>query len=335
MTYDPETTTEVTLPGGLVVRAGGVDDQDNEDQPEWGVYADDCWVGWPGVILDWPDFGLPTDEDAAFAAIKQAFGRLRQGQDVLIGCRGGTGRTGTMLACLAILAGVPPEAAVAWVRKRYRPRAVETSEQERWISERFGTLDWVGEECSRSRKHFIDTLGNSLRLLMVNALGQPEKSPMLAWAIPDILAITQRPLRAHPVYGGSRSDYAPEARSAIDEWMRRLLENHRIRSVIVLTSSTELGHYDVPTVQEGGLLSLYRAHGLAVTHFPADDPAHDVRAKHAFDEAVDAIAERVAERLEQLPLPAVMHCSAAIDRSPPVAARVAFLHEVGVSSLDA
>ena len=328
-------TTGITLPGGIVVRAGGVDDQGIEDQPEWGVYADHCWDGWPGVVLDWPDFGLPADEDAAFAAIKQAFGRLRQGQDILVGCRGGTGRTGTLLACLVTLAGVPPKAAVAWVRERYRSTAVETPEQERWISERFGTLDWVRQERSSSRKQFVDMMRNSLRLQMEDALGRPEESPLLAWAIPNILAITQRPLRTHPGYDGSRRDYPSEARSAIDEWIRRLLENHGIRSVIVLTSDTELRHYDVPTIQEGGLLSLYRAHGLAVAHFPADDPAHDVRAKHAFDEGVDAIADRVAERLEHLPHPAVMHCSAAIDRSPPVAARVAYLHEVGVSSLDA
>ncbi|MBE0636646.1 phosphatase, partial [Candidatus Bipolaricaulota bacterium] len=55
-----------------------------------------------------------------------------------IGCIGGLGRTGTVLACLAILAGVPTTEAVAWVRDHYDARAVETTDQEGWIV-------WFGE----------------------------------------------------------------------------------------------------------------------------------------------------------------------------------------------
>jgi hypothetical protein len=63
--------------------------------------------------------------------------------------------------------------------------------------------------------------------------------------------------------------------------------------------------------------------GLRVAHFPADDPAHDLTAAAAFYEGVDKLASRVVGALRELPLPALMHCSAASDRSPPVAARVA------------
>jgi protein-tyrosine phosphatase len=45
----------------------------------------------------------------------------------------GSGRTGTVLACMAVLAGVPPPEAVEWVRANYRPEAVETVEQEAWV----------------------------------------------------------------------------------------------------------------------------------------------------------------------------------------------------------
>jgi hypothetical protein len=38
-----------------------------------------------------------------------------------------------MLACMAVLAGVPPVEAVAWVRATYRPEAVETIDQEAWV----------------------------------------------------------------------------------------------------------------------------------------------------------------------------------------------------------
>jgi hypothetical protein len=102
-----------------------------------------------------------------------------------------------------------------------------------------------------------------------------------------------------------------------------------VRSVVVLTSNKELAHYNAPTAPDGGLLAVYARHGLGVAHFPADDPAHDVTARDAFDAAVDDIADKVANALSQVSLPAVIHCSAAIDRSPPVAARIAFLAEVG------
>jgi hypothetical protein len=38
-----------------------------------------------------------------------------------------------VLACMAVLAGVPPEEAVAWVRHTYKAEAVETAEQEEWV----------------------------------------------------------------------------------------------------------------------------------------------------------------------------------------------------------
>jgi hypothetical protein len=56
--------------------------------------------------------------------------RARLGERVEVGCLGGHGRTGTALACLAILTGHPPGEAVAWVRANYCADAVETAEQE-------------------------------------------------------------------------------------------------------------------------------------------------------------------------------------------------------------
>ena len=79
------------------------------------------------------DFGLPADSDAAAGAIEDAFARARAGRLVEVGCLGGRGRTGTVLACMAVLSGVSGTDAVAWVRRAYHPRAVETPEQERWV----------------------------------------------------------------------------------------------------------------------------------------------------------------------------------------------------------
>jgi len=50
-----------------------------------------------------------------------------------IGCLGGHGRTGTALACLAVLAGHSPADAVAWVRTHYCDHAVETDDQAAFV----------------------------------------------------------------------------------------------------------------------------------------------------------------------------------------------------------
>lgn len=49
------------------------------------------------------------------------------------GLRGRASRTGTALACLAVLDGVPPAEAVAYVRARFHPGAVETPWQRRYV----------------------------------------------------------------------------------------------------------------------------------------------------------------------------------------------------------
>jgi len=51
-----------------------------------------------------------------------------------IACAGGRGRTGTALACLAILDGVPSTAAVAFIRVHYDQHAVETPAQRRYVA---------------------------------------------------------------------------------------------------------------------------------------------------------------------------------------------------------
>ncbi|HEY3715925.1 MAG TPA: hypothetical protein VGL39_15470 [Jatrophihabitantaceae bacterium] len=52
---------------------------------------------------------------------------------VEIACGGGRGRTGTALACLAVLDGVPAGEAVAFVRASHDSRAVETPWQRRFV----------------------------------------------------------------------------------------------------------------------------------------------------------------------------------------------------------
>lgn len=61
--------------------------------------------------------------------------RRATSERVEIACGGGRGRTGTALACLAVLDGLPAHEAVAYVRQRYHPRAVETPWQRRYVAQ--------------------------------------------------------------------------------------------------------------------------------------------------------------------------------------------------------
>ena len=94
--------------------------------PEW-------QPDWPAHWIDWPDFRTPRDDRLAAAAIEHAYLLARAGRRVEVACSGGTGRTGTVIACMAVLAGHPAPDAVAWTRWHYRRRAVETLGQRRWI----------------------------------------------------------------------------------------------------------------------------------------------------------------------------------------------------------
>jgi hypothetical protein len=122
----------VVFPDGTAVWASALAARGAE-ACDFGLYLDARWAPtWPAVVVEWEDFGLPRDGDAAAAAIRDAFARARAGEVVEVGCTGGLGRTGIVLACMAILAGVPPDDAVAWVREHYDERAVETRAQEDW-----------------------------------------------------------------------------------------------------------------------------------------------------------------------------------------------------------
>ena len=89
-------------------------------------------LGWDQRWVRWPDFRTPASTDDALAALEEAYQRAAT-ERVEIACGGGVGRTGTALAALAVMAGVPSAEAVAWVRRRYDERAVETPWQRRWV----------------------------------------------------------------------------------------------------------------------------------------------------------------------------------------------------------
>ncbi|MBP2703022.1 protein tyrosine phosphatase [Microbispora sp. RL4-1S] len=131
------------LPDGTMVRGRGLrEPAPGGPAPDFGLYLgtarlrrrhDDA-LTWPHEWVPWPDFLLPLDRRAAADAIVRLHRRARSGHRVEVACYGGVGRTGTVIACLATLAGLPPADAVAWTRAHHRRRAAETPWQRRWVT---------------------------------------------------------------------------------------------------------------------------------------------------------------------------------------------------------
>jgi protein-tyrosine phosphatase len=125
----------VELPDGARVRGHGLRDS-LPGEPQWGLYllgAPPPETAWPSRWVRWPDFWVPRDDRDARAAFEQAHQLALDGVRVEVACGGGKGRTGTALACIAQLAGIPPRTATAWVRAHYRAGAVETPWQRRYV----------------------------------------------------------------------------------------------------------------------------------------------------------------------------------------------------------
>ncbi|MFC3502095.1 protein-tyrosine phosphatase family protein [Micromonospora krabiensis] len=122
----------VVLPSGAAVRGRRIADPVSAADFAL-LLASGPTPAWPHRRIRWPDFWVPVDRADALDALREALRRARAGERVEVACRGGQGRTGTALAALAVLDGLPAEQAVDWVRANYRPRAVETPWQRRWL----------------------------------------------------------------------------------------------------------------------------------------------------------------------------------------------------------
>lgn len=104
-------------------------------KPDFGLYLDSIWAKAPSrnEFINWPDFKTPAIPIVAVQQIVDAFIRACNGEIVEIGCIGAHGRTGTVLACMATLAGYTPDEAIKHVRTTYCSHAVETKGQEEWV----------------------------------------------------------------------------------------------------------------------------------------------------------------------------------------------------------
>lgn len=81
------------------------------------------------------DYKAPGDSEEFVAMIHWLVAQLQAGKKVHVGCMGGHGRTGTVLAAILALTG--EKNAIAWVREHYCKKAVESAEQVDFLVKHF------------------------------------------------------------------------------------------------------------------------------------------------------------------------------------------------------
>lgn len=136
-TWDAAAPGVLQLPSGRQVRGRGLRRPLPEGAaPDVGLYLlgrPPLVLGWEVLWLPWRDFGLPSDTHEAERLLREVWRRAAS-ERVEIACGGGRGRTGTALACLAVLDGLQPGDAIALVRAGYDRGAVETPWQRRFVA---------------------------------------------------------------------------------------------------------------------------------------------------------------------------------------------------------
>lgn len=123
--------------------------------------------------LDWAHLPIAdgATPDAGWEAGWQRVGaglraRLDRGERIVVHCKGGLGRAGSVAARLLVELGVAPEAAIARVRAA-RPGAIENAAQEAWVRARRP----LAAATAPSRAERL--AGGLLGLLVGDALGVP------------------------------------------------------------------------------------------------------------------------------------------------------------------
>jgi protein-tyrosine phosphatase len=143
----------IRLPDGTWIRGRGLRKPvPDGPSPEEGLYLGtarlrrrhDRTLTWPHAWIDWPDFLVPRNPEYAVERIQDLYEQAKAGRLVEVACNGGIGRTGTAIACMAMLAGLQPAEAISWTRANFHHRAIETPFQRRWAL-RFPAMSATGD----------------------------------------------------------------------------------------------------------------------------------------------------------------------------------------------
>ena len=152
-------------------------------------------------------------------------------------------------------------------------------------------------------------------------LEKGEEAPLHIWVLSGRLACAHRPLRHHPHFAGSAKNLSPAAAPFVIEWASTIVRSG-FRSIISLMHQTELAYYAQLPLGAADLIEFYRHSGLAVSHIEWVDPAHSKTQPKAILKKRDAVRIKALAAYDELPKPVLLHCSAGIQRSAPVAAYI-------------
>src|ERR1700691_38005 len=155
-----------------------------------------------------------------------------------------------------------------------------------------------------------------------------DETDLLIWVIPHILACSHRPLRHHRIYGGSGRNLTADATPLLFEWTTKMRASG-IKSIISLMHDKELAYYSSLDLGAPDLIGFYTSQGFEVRKITWEDPAHSRTSRILIQEKLSEVRTLVLEAFDALPKPALLHCSAGIDRSSPVAAFLAVHGERG------
>lgn len=103
------------------------------------------WTAGAEVYFPVVDRAAPKDADEFRAMVTWLVERVRAGDRVHVGCIGGHGRTGTVLAAMVAEMGLC-EDAIGYVRKNYCARAVESSVQVNFLVDVYGVSEVEGSD---------------------------------------------------------------------------------------------------------------------------------------------------------------------------------------------
>ena len=90
-------------------------------------------VGLRSLWFPIADVSVPSDLEATSALVDGIVDQMSRGDTVVVHCRGGLGRSGTIAACCLVARGRAPREAIRIVRSA-RPGAVEVPSQENFVA---------------------------------------------------------------------------------------------------------------------------------------------------------------------------------------------------------